>query len=46
MFSRGKEKHQWHVIGSDISKIFLRIPFEARDFGVGAQKNIIVIFEE
>ena len=31
---------------SDVSRNFLGIPFSAGDFGAGAQKGIIVNFEE
>ena len=33
-------------IYSDVSRDFLRIPFSAGDFEAGAQKGIIVNFEE
>ena len=34
------------VYVSDVSRDFLGIPFSARDFRAGAQKDIIVNFEE
>ena len=38
--------HASDIVVSDISRIFLGIPFSAGDFEAGAQKDIIVIFEE
>ena len=38
--------HASDIIVSDISRIFFGIPFSAGDFEAGAQKDIIVIFEE